>query len=399
MGTAIPIAPGPAGPIPGTTLPSVRPKNRLALARTMLGPVVIVAAACAPGAGGGEETAPVSTATTASAATSTATPSTGPATADGGDSAPPAGGAATTGFACETVAASSAGSVARLELAEASGLVASEANPGVLWSHNDSGDGAAVYAVGLDGRDLGRVELTSGGQPLPAVDIEDLALVDGSIWLADIGDNLAGRASVTIHRFDEPEVTADGAPVDSTVEVTRSVELRYDRGPTDAEAIVIDPRSGDLLVLGKDLDEPTAPTDLFVVPGPALTDGAEVGPLTAEAVGALDVASMTATSRRLSIGAVLYPGAVTGADISPAGDLIALRTYGSVWLFDRAPDQGLVEALGGAPCEVGVPAETQGEAVALLPPPAGDGPGEIRVATIGEGVGQPVNVTVVRLAR
>lgn len=329
----------------------------------------------------------------ATTASSASTPSTsGIAAATSTTAAPPAG------FACETLEASPTGVVARVELTEASGLVASSAEPGVLWSHNDSGDGATVYAVGLDGRDLGRVQLVAGGEPVPALDIEDVALVDGSIWLADVGDNLAGRTSVSLHRFSEPTVSADGPPIDLTVEIDRSIELRYDTGPTDAEAVLVDPVSGDLLILGKDLDDPEAPTGLFLLDGTAL-DAEDPGPMTLTRVAALDVAAMTATSRRISIGAMLYPGAVTGADITPSGDLIALRTYGAVWLFDRQPGQALVEALGGPPCEVGAPAETQGESIAFLPPDPGDGPGEIRVATIGEGDAPPVNVTRVRVTR
>ena len=34
------------------------------------------------------------------------------------------------------------------ELSESSGLAVSRAQPGVLWSHNDSGDGPNVYARG-----------------------------------------------------------------------------------------------------------------------------------------------------------------------------------------------------------------------------------------------------------
>src|SRR5262245_36786075 len=42
------------------------------------------------------------------------------------------------------------------ELTEASGLVASRQNPGVLWTHNDSGSGATVFALSTNGVLLGR---------------------------------------------------------------------------------------------------------------------------------------------------------------------------------------------------------------------------------------------------
>ena len=44
------------------------------------------------------------------------------------------------------------------DLVETSGLVASRRPRGVLWSHDDSGGNAELFALGLDGADLGRVE-------------------------------------------------------------------------------------------------------------------------------------------------------------------------------------------------------------------------------------------------
>ena len=55
---------------------------------------------------------------------------------------------------------------------ESSGVAASRAYPGVLWTHNDSGDGPYLYATTLDGRDLGWL-LVPGAE---AIDWEDIAL-------------------------------------------------------------------------------------------------------------------------------------------------------------------------------------------------------------------------------
>ena len=38
------------------------------------------------------------------------------------------------------------------ELRESSGLAISRTQPGVLWSHNDSGDGPNLYAVDISGK-------------------------------------------------------------------------------------------------------------------------------------------------------------------------------------------------------------------------------------------------------
>src|SRR5712691_4960515 len=42
---------------------------------------------------------------------------------------------------------------------ESSGIAASRAHPGVLWTHNDSGDDAYVYATDLTGADRGSVRI------------------------------------------------------------------------------------------------------------------------------------------------------------------------------------------------------------------------------------------------
>ena len=56
---------------------------------------------------------------------------------------------------CSGAEVDATGTVANVALNEASGLVASRTNPGVLWSHNDGGERPGVFALGLDGADLG----------------------------------------------------------------------------------------------------------------------------------------------------------------------------------------------------------------------------------------------------
>jgi hypothetical protein len=65
--------------------------------------------------------------------------------------------------------------VARLEnraVTESSGIVASRKNPGIYWTHNDSGDGAYLYAFDREGRDRGRWTVRGA----TAIDWEDIAI-------------------------------------------------------------------------------------------------------------------------------------------------------------------------------------------------------------------------------
>src|SRR5882762_10325871 len=84
---------------------------------------------------------------------------------------------------------------------ESSGVAVSRAHPGVLWTHNDSGDGAYVYATDLTGADRGFVRIEGAR----AVDWEDIALGpcparrDACLYIADTGDNDRTRKSVVIY--------------------------------------------------------------------------------------------------------------------------------------------------------------------------------------------------------
>jgi hypothetical protein len=116
-------------------------------------------------------------------------------------------------------------------ITESSGLAASVRHPGVLWTHNDSGDTARLFALGPDGR----VQATL-----------TLAGVDARDWEAvAIGDNLGSQRSVSVYRVTEPAALRD-----ATVPARR-YRLRYADGPHNAEALLVDPRSNRLYVASK----------------------------------------------------------------------------------------------------------------------------------------------------
>ncbi|MCT9091801.1 WD40 repeat domain-containing protein [Streptomyces sp. ASQP_92] len=128
---------------------------------------------------------------------------------------------------------------------ESSGLAASRAHPGVYWTHNDSGDGAYLYAVdGKTGRTLARITLTGVGHPR---DVEAISLgPDGDLCVGDIGDNLDGSWShVWIYRFPEPAQLTD-----QTVKATQ-YDVRYADGPRNAEALMVHPRTGRVYIASK----------------------------------------------------------------------------------------------------------------------------------------------------
>jgi len=147
------------------------------------------------------------------------------------------------------------GTVVAPEIWEASGLVASRQNPGVLWIHNDSGFPGNVFAVSTNGSLLARYYEPS----IFWGDFEDIAIGPGStpeaqyIYLGDIGDNFSSRASIWVYRFPEPAVysyQASNPRVDPFVG-TQAIELVYSDGSYNAEALMVDPITGDLFIATK----------------------------------------------------------------------------------------------------------------------------------------------------
>ncbi len=137
-------------------------------------------------------------------------------------------------------------------LDEVSGLAESRTNPGVFWVHNDSGDRPRAYAFGRSGALLGTYTLAGA----TAVDWEDMAIgpaADGGsyLYLADIGDNTARRASVRVYRVREPAVANKPSPVIETLSVVTPYDFVYDDGPRDAEGFMVDPLTGDFYVVSK----------------------------------------------------------------------------------------------------------------------------------------------------
>jgi hypothetical protein len=203
---------------------------------------------------------------------------------------------------------------------ESSGLVVERA---VLRTVNDSGDGPVVYTVDrATGRTVG---VTTFAHEDP-VDVEALARGPaGSLWVGDIGDNARVRDHVTLHRLPAAPGGAWGRPV--------TYGLRYPDGSHDAEALLVHPRTGRVLVVTK--------RPLFG--GQVLRAPARLRP---GAVHAL---------RR--VGRV--PGMVTDGAFLPDGRGLVLRTYGTAAVYSYP---GLRQLATWT-----LPEQDQGEGVAIGP--------------------------------
>ena len=231
-----------------------------------------------------------------------------------------------------------AGTVASPDLVEASGMAASRTRTGVFWAHNDSRDGARVYALGPDGADLGAFDIAGA----LAFDWEDMAAGPGSdptqsmLYLGDIGDNFSLRGGrITVYRVPEP----DPGSVDGSITGTVPLEFQYPDGVHNAEALFV--TDGFVYVVTKNRN------GARVYRGDATGDGSTVETMELVTV--------------LSLGAE-----VSGADVSWDGSTIAFRGYQTVWMWHRSPGIQVADALSTEPCTAPSPDEVQGESIAFL---------------------------------
>lgn len=221
-------------------------------------------------------------------------------------------------------------------LDEMSGLVASAAQPGVLWAINDSGSRARLFRLGPDGAALGRVAVD--GPWLRDAESLDRWSDGGREWLliGDVGDNRGWRDDVAVHALAEP------ARADTTARIAWTLRFRYPDGARDAEAIAVDPVRGDLLVLSKREDRPR----LYRVPLSAR--GATVA--TAAFVAALPA----------PLGAEATDMVVLGR-----AEALVVLTYRGLHLWRRLPGEDWAEALARPPASWPLPSMRKAEALAV----------------------------------
>ena len=231
-------------------------------------------------------------------------------------------------------------------IVESSGLAASGRTPGELWTHNDSGDGPILYATDRDGRARGRFAVTAAVN----VDWEDMAAAAGAggepaLYVADIGDNARARDDLVVYRVAEPAVAPRADPPDLAPVATAPAErfpFVYPDRHHDAESLLVDPRTGEMLVVTK---EAFGGASLYRFPEP-LTPG--------------EAATLAA------VGRAALPGVLpaTGGAVSPDGSRLVLRTYATAYEWPVAPGQSLAAALAGRPRRLVLPSVPQGEAIA-----------------------------------
>jgi len=199
------------------------------------------------------------------------------------------------------------GKIQHRAITESSGIVVSRKNPELFWTHNDGGGKRQVlYAMTRTGQHVAEFRVT--GALLE--DWEDIAAdAEGHLFLGDVGNNDAKRTSIAVYQVDEPDTkeTQNGI-----TRITRTWNLRYPKAPFDCESLFVWNDYG--YVVSKVFDDERADIYRF-----SLTNAA--------AFQTLEV-----------VAEVKIDSPVTGADISPDGNLLAVLAKNGAYVFRISGD-------------------------------------------------------------
>jgi hypothetical protein len=222
------------------------------------------------------------------------------------------------------------------KLDEASGLVASLNNPGMLWSLNDSGNDPSVFLI----NDRAKIVLTCTLDKVKNRDWEDIAIGPGPepgknyLYVADIGDNDAKYKLKFIYRFKEPLLSGD-----KKMKITEfdTLILRLPDRQRDTETLLIDPITNDLFIVSKREDS----VRLYRAQYPFRKD----------------------TIILDNLGKLPFKLIVAGS-ISANGREVLLKNYGKIYYWRRSANESILDLLKRDPIQLAYEPEHQGEAIA-----------------------------------
>jgi hypothetical protein len=197
------------------------------------------------------------------------------------------------------------------ELPEASGVAASRRSEGIFWAHNDSAE-PVIFALNEQGVVTRRVRVTGAAVD----DWEDIAVgpcPQGScLYIGDMGDNNGRRDHITLYRTPEP------MGQDAATQPVEIFQATYPDGAHDAEGLFVTPASEVFIITKGD------PGPIALYRFPRLEPGKR---LQLQRIGEPAMSAKTVDAKARP----------TGADISPDGRWVAVRTTHTL-VFYRTAD-------------------------------------------------------------
>lgn len=242
------------------------------------------------------------------------------------------------------------GKIESNEITESSGLAASRCQQDVLWTHNDSGDDAFIFAIATTGKHLGTWRVTNARN----ADWEDLSTYKDEsgtcyLYIGDIGNNKRERAEQRVYRVREPLVSPEGNSSSKKnplqTDPAEAVVFRYPDTPHDAETMFVQPKTGDIYVLTKRVDGPSL---VFKIrPGfgsAAVTPAIKVGEVSVPAVP---------------------NGLLTGGTVSSDASRVVICDYSAGYELDLGGSANFDDVWKAKPVQIDLGDRKQGEAVSF----------------------------------
>ncbi len=228
-------------------------------------------------------------------------------------------------------------------LAEISGMTAARTARGYWWVHNDSGDSARLYVVDAKGALRGKYTVRGARNR----DWEDMASGPGrdgkpALYIGDIGDNGRVRNDLTLYRIKEPDLSR--GTLNGETEAAEAFPFKYPDGRHDAEALIVDPKTGRPYLVTKTMSPPCA---VYRFPMPLKANQR----VTLEKVQGKAVEQIS----RLML--------ATGAAVSPDGRRVVIRTYFTALELIRPVNGEFESIFNTTPTTLRIAAERQGEAI------------------------------------
>jgi hypothetical protein len=226
------------------------------------------------------------------------------------------------------------------QLHELSGLAASTKHPGILYTHNDSGDTARYFAL----NEMAALQAEFHLVNAVATDWEDVAVgpcpTGSCVYLGDIGDNDFKRSEYAIYRVTEPaDVPADGSAVPVTFERFPFV---FPDGMHNSETLLVHPATGRIFVVTK---VPGLPGAVYELPLPLQPD------------------QKVTVVKVMDVSLPAQAGVITGGSFHPCSNRLLLRTYTALYELSDLMDSRPEALFAAPPVQVPVAMEVQGEAV------------------------------------
>ena len=218
---------------------------------------------------------------------------------------------------------------ARADLVENSAALMSRAQPGIIFTINDSGNEPLLFALDTTGADRGAWRVVGASNvdweaaalgPCPSVDASARTThSSGCIYIGDTGDNNAVYTQRAIYRVREPGAQATGF---SGALATERLDYRYPDRPHDVEAMYVAADGTVTLITKRPLEDARGhlrPALVFSLPNAFW--GSDTTAV-AQLVDSLPIVPGSAP-RRL----------ITDASLSTDGRLLAVRTYAQIYVF------------------------------------------------------------------